>query len=174
MFEAFRCEVCGETYLGYSKPENCPYCGAHQEYLKRLEEYERIMPDEISEKSHENVLKAIDLEIGNAKFYACAARKTENDLDAAVFKRLKKIEAEHAEALAEIIDVPEKEIPTYEECSKEALENYKQSHEREERAIRKYSQFASEAKNSEIKELFEALVEIEQDHLDLSERKISG
>lgn len=171
MFAAFRCEVCGETYLGYSKPENCPYCGAHQEYLKRLENYERLIPDEVSEKSRENVLKAINLEIDNAKFYDCAARKTSDELESAVFKRLKKVEAEHAEALAEIIDVPEKEVPSYEDCSADALENYQEAHEREDRAIKSYSKFASAAEEPEIKELFKAIVEIERDHLNLSERK---
>ncbi len=173
MFTAVRCEICGETYLGYSKPENCPYCGAHQEYLKRLRDYERIMPEEISENSRKNVEEAIDLEIDNAKFYACAARKTSDNLESAVFKRLGKIEAEHAEALAEVIDIPEEEVPTYEECSKDAGENYREAHDREERAINAYSKFASEAEEPEIKELFQAIVKIEQDHLDLSERKVS-
>lgn len=174
MFVAFRCEICGETYLGYSKPENCPYCGAHQEYLKRLENFERVMPEEVSDESRENVLKAIDLEIDNAKFYACAARKTEDGLEAAVFKRLGKVEAEHAELLAEIIDVPEEEIPSYEECAEEAVENYREAHEREERAIKAYSNFASAAEEPGMEEIFEAIVEIEKDHLALSERKISS
>ena len=173
MLVAYRCEICGETYLGYSKPENCPYCGAHQKYLKKLENYERVMPEDVSDKSRENVLEAIDLEIDNAKFYACAARETEDELEAAIFKRLGKIEAEHAEALAEVIDVPEEEIPTYEECSEDALENYQEAHRREERAIKAYSKFASEAEEPEVEELFRAIIEIERDHLDLSERKLS-
>ncbi len=107
MFRAYRCEICGETYLGESKPENCPYCGAHKKYLKKLENYERVMPGEVTDRSRENILEAIELEVDNAKFYACAARKTEDELEAAVFKRLRKIEAEHAEALAEVIEVPE-------------------------------------------------------------------
>lgn len=174
MFVAYRCEICGETYLGSSKPENCPYCGAHQEYLKKLENYSRVMPEKVTEKSRENVLKAIELEIDNAKFYACAAQKTEDELEAAVFKRLKKIEAEHAEALAEVIDVPEEEIPSYDACSENAIENYREAHDREERAIKSYGKFASEAEEPEIEELFKAIVEIEQDHLDLSENKISS
>ncbi len=174
MFTAFRCEICGETYLGYSKPENCPYCGAHQEYLKKLEKYERLMPKEVSEKSRKNVLEAIELEIDNAKFYACAAKKTESESDAAIFKRLGKIEAEHAEALAEVIDVPEEEIPSYEKCSKDALENYREAHKREDRAIKAYSRFASEAEEPEVRKLFKAIVEIEKDHLSLSKEKISS
>ncbi len=173
MFRAYRCEICGETYLGKGKPENCPYCGAQEEYLKKIENYERLMPEKITEKSRENIKEAIKLEIDNAKFYNCAYEKTENEDDAAIFKRLRKIEAEHAELLAEIIDVPEKEIPDYEECSEDAEENYKDAHDREDRAIKSYSKFAKEAENPKVKEVFEAIVEIESDHLDLSEEKIS-
>lgn len=132
------------------------------------------MDPESSEKSRKNILDAIDLEVDNAKFYACASRKTKDEQEAAVFKRLGKIEAEHAEALAEVLDIPEKEIPEYEECSEEASTNYREANEREERAIKSYSRFASEAEEPIIKELFEAIVKIERDHLDLSKRKISN
>lgn len=138
MYRAFRCEICGETYLGYSKPQNCPYCGARQKYLKKLENYNRLVPKEVSEISRKNVLEAIDLEIDNAKFYTCAAEKTEEESESAVFKRLGKIEAEHAELLAEIIDTPEKDIPSYKKCSGDALKNYKEAHQREDRAIKAY------------------------------------
>ncbi len=173
MFTAFRCELCGETYLGNSKPENCPYCGAHEEYLKKLEDFERLMPDDVSEESRENIKKAIELEIDNAKFYDCAYNNSEDELEAAVFKRLRKVEAEHAELLAEIIDVPEEEIPSYEECSSDAIENYKEAHERENRAIQSYSQFSHDAESPEVEEVFTELVAIEKDHLDLSNRKTS-
>lgn len=174
MFTAFRCEICGETYLGSSQPENCPYCGARKRYLKKMENYNRVMPSEVSGKSQENVRKAIGLEIDNAKFYDCAAKKTKKESEATVFKRLKKIEAEHAELLAKILDIPEKELPKYESCSSNAQENYQEAHKRENRAIKSYSQFAEEAEEPEIKELFQALVDIESDHLNLSERKISS
>lgn len=171
MFVAYRCRVCGETYLGKAKPENCPYCGAQKKYLKKMENYDRLMPEEVSDKSRENILEAIELEIDNAQFYDCAARNTEDESEAAIFKRLKKVEAEHAEALAELIDVEEKELSQIEECSEDALENYRDAHDREERAIKAYGQFASEAEEPEIEEFFNAIIEVEQDHLVLSDRK---
>lgn len=136
-----------------------------------MENYSRLMSDEVPEKSQENILEAIELEVDNARFCGCAARKTEDESEATVFKRLKKIEAEHTEALAEIINVLEEEIPESEECFRDALENYQEAHEREERAIKTYGQFASEAERQEVEEIFKSLVDIEKDHLDLSERK---
>ncbi|MBS3815084.1 MAG: hypothetical protein KGY45_00820 [Hadesarchaea archaeon] len=168
----FRCEVCGEVYLGEEKPKNCPFCGAHEKYLKKIEDYERLRPSEVNAKSRENILDAIELEIDNAKFYACAARKTKNENEASTFKRLGKVEAEHAEALAELIDIPEKDIPTYKDCAEDAIDNYKEAHQREERAIKHYSEFAGESEEPELEEFFRALVEIERDHLELSKSKI--
>ncbi|WGI17389.1 ferritin family protein [Methanonatronarchaeum sp. AMET-Sl] len=154
------------------KPGHCPFCGAPEKYVKELDNYDRLMADEVSDVSRKNIKEAIQLEIDNAKFYACAARKTEDENEASVFKRLGKVEAEHAEALAELIDIEEEEIPTYEDCYSEAKENYKMAHKRETNAIKEYRQFAKEAEEPEIEEFFTALAEIEQTHLDLSDRKI--
>ncbi|MRR13422.1 ferritin, partial [bacterium] len=30
----YRCRICGETYLGYEAPANCPFCGAHVEFMR--------------------------------------------------------------------------------------------------------------------------------------------
>ena len=55
MFNAYRCEICGETYIGSEKPANCPFCGAHKPYLKELDEFELLKPGKVSEKSRENI-----------------------------------------------------------------------------------------------------------------------
>ncbi|UOY10526.1 ferritin family protein [Methanonatronarchaeum sp. AMET6-2] len=167
----YRCNVCGETSLMDGKPGNCPFCGAQEKYIKKLENYDRLTTDEISETSRENIKKAIQLEINNAKFYACAARETEDENEASVFKRLGKVEAEHAEALAELLDIEEEEIPSFDECYSDATKNYEMAHKRENKAIEEYKTFAEEAEEPEIKEFFNALVEVETDHLNLSERK---
>lgn len=172
MLLAYRCRVCGETYLGESKPENCPYCGADKSYIKKMEEYSRLKPDNISKESVSNIREAIELEIDNAKFYYCAAKKTSEDVDSAIFKRLGKIEAEHAEALTELLEIGEKRIPSFEKCSEDSIENYQNALEREKRAINHYEEFAREAKEEELEEFFNALVEIESDHLELSESKL--
>ncbi len=171
MLLAYRCRICGETYLGEEKPKDCPYCGADIEYLKKIDEYDRLKSDQISDKSKENIYEAIELEIDNAKFYKCASNKTKDEKESAIFKRLGKIEAEHAEALAELLEIEEKEIPSYEDCSENAIENYREAHEREDRAIKHYKKFSKEAKEVEIQEFFEALAEIEKDHLELSQTK---
>lgn len=172
MLIAYKCRICGETYLGEKKPEDCPYCGADKVYIREIKDYDRLKPKKVSKQSEENIKEAIELEIDNAKFYYCASKKTHNNQESAIFKRLGKIEAEHAEALSELLEIEEKEIPSYEECSENATKNYQEAKNREERAIDHYKQFLEEATESELEEFFEALVEIESDHLELSKSKI--
>ncbi len=57
-------------------------------------------------------------------------------------------------------------------CYPSYQENLKDSQNREQRAIKLYSQFFKEAKEPRIKEIFQALVLIESDHLKLAEVRI--
>lgn len=181
MFKVYRCQVCGEVYLGSDKPKECPYCGAHQNYLKatEAEEYSRLdLPSsEISNKSQEDIREAIELEVDNYLFYSCAADRTEDENIAETFERLAKVEMEHAKALADLgghdrstIEDKEAEL-SQSGCESNIEANFKQSHEREARAIEEYSKFAKRASEPVVKKFFAALVAIERDHLQLSERK---
>jgi len=88
-----------------------------------------------------------------------------------LFKTLGKVEAEHASIWRKILklgSVP----PGSDACHTENVENLKESHERETRAIAFYRKSATEADHPRIRQLFEALVEIETDHLQLSEERL--
>lgn len=173
MYQAYRCEVCGEVYLGSEKPDECPFCGAHKQFLKAvdMEEVELLRVDNISDRSMENIRAAMDLEVDNASFYFTAASEVENEDISETFERLGKVEEEHASALAKLGDIERKDLPDV-EVSSDPIENFEKSHRREERAINAYSNFVSEAPESEVEKFFEALVDIEGDHLTFSQRKI--
>ena len=34
MAKLWRCEICGDPYVGDSAPDNCPFCGAKRKYIK--------------------------------------------------------------------------------------------------------------------------------------------
>jgi rubrerythrin len=57
-------------------------------------------------------------------------------------------------------------------CSTRNRENLEESHARETRAIDFYKQAAKEAKNERVKEIFNALVQVETDHLHLSGERL--
>lgn len=173
MYQAYRCEVCGEVYLGTEGPGECPFCGAHEQFLKAVdnEELHILRRDSISKRSMGNIKTAIQLEVDNAGFYFGAASKTEDENWEETFERLGEIEKEHAEALSKLGDVEEREVPEV-ESSSDLAGNLRDSHRREERAIEAYRKFAEEASEDEVQKFFDSLVEIENDHLGFSERKL--
>ena len=59
-----------------------------------------------------------------------------------------------------------------ESCYAENAKNLEESHEREARAIAFYRKAAAESANERVKQIFEALVEVETDHLNLSEERL--
>lgn len=169
--KVYRCRICGEVYIGDEKPKQCPFCGAHDKHMILANEEDITFDVELSEGDRALAEKALEVELGNTGFYLCAAKKVDDFEGKAMFKRLGKIEYEHAEVWGKIL---KKEIPPREaaaECSGEYKEELQESHDREERAVKFYSEAAEKAENERVKEIFEAVIEIEKDHLYLSEQR---
>jgi rubrerythrin len=171
MVKLWRCEICGDPYIGESPPNNCPFCGAHLQYIKEAKDAEVFYDVELNDRDRANAERALRVEVSNSAFYFCAAGKTDSSEGKLLFKALGKIEAEHASIWKKILgleSVPKGSEP----CNIENIENLKESHSRETRAINFYKQAAEESKNERIKQIFEALVEVETDHLHLSEQRL--
>ena len=171
MVKLYRCIICGDAYIGASPPANCPFCGAHMEYIMEAKDAVVNFDVPLSAKDRANAEHALKVEISNATFYSCAAGKTDDPEGKVLFKALGKIEAEHAsiwEKILKLASLP----PGNETCHTENVGNLKESHARETRAIEFYRKSAAEADHPRIRQLFEALVEIETDHLFLSEERL--
>ncbi|MFQ5801234.1 MAG: ferritin family protein [Candidatus Hydrothermarchaeales archaeon] len=170
----WRCQICGDPYLGEKKPKNCPFCGAHERHMVLQEDFvDRIGKVEgLSETSKKNLEEALNLEIDNTQFYACAARKSETDEAKNLFKALSKIESEHASLVCKALGIEKPAIEEVDICSGDYQENLKESHKREERAIKAYGRHLSEATEPRVQEIFSALIAIESDHLSLSEERM--
>lgn len=167
--KTFRCRICGETYLGYEKPSQCPYCGAHVGFLvpgsEWVEEYDIA---DLSDLSKKNLETTLDFELSNTAFYKSAAQKAkpQNREMEGMFKRLSKIELEHAEAVQKFLSL-EKIEEYQEDASDSILENLKAAAAREKRAQDHYTRFAQEAEESRLKEFWTELSAIEGDHLEI-------
>jgi len=171
MVKLWRCEICGDPYIGETPPDDCPFCGANKKYIKEAKEAKANFDVELNEKDKANAEKALQVEVSNATFYFCAAKKTDDEEGKLLFKALGKVEAEHASVWRKILkldSVPEGN----DSCHTSNKENLEDSHARETRAIEFYKQAAEESENERIKEIFIALVEIETDHLHLSEERL--
>ncbi|MCK4670029.1 MAG: ferritin-like domain-containing protein [Nanoarchaeota archaeon] len=173
MIEVFRCLICGETYLGEKKPSNCPFCGAHTQYLIKAKLYKDVFKIKLGAVSRNNLKKTLKLEMNSAEFYLCAAKAAKNVELYSMFKRLAKVEYEHAEVACKYM---KRKVPALKykkkKCFTQDLKNLKDAYLQEDRAIGFYRQFAKQAKEPNIKRLFTALIEIETDHLKFLSKKM--
>ena len=165
-----RCRLCRESYIGEEAPSRCPFCGAAGWYFIPAEEWNKSeYIFEISDLSKANLQAALKLELSNTEFYFCAMKAAQlsgDEYGYAKFKALKKVEKEHAEAIVKLLKIDEPELKTI-PCSKDFVNNTKEGWKRENRAIKAYANFAREAPESQLRQFFESLVDIETDHLEL-------
>ena len=170
--EVYRCRICGEAYIGTEKPGSCPFCGAHENYLVTADEWSMITATSLSDVSRKNLQKALELEIDNTNFYRGVSQKTENIYVEGMFKGLSKVEREHASTICKHLGItkPESDVG-FDKAVESDEENISESNRREKRAVRFYLEARNEVPESEIKEFFKALMEIESDHIRLTEQR---
>jgi rubrerythrin len=94
----------------------------------------------------------------------------DDPLARAMFKALSKIEAEHASTACKLLKRPKPIIDDNPDaCSASTSEErLQEALNREERAVKFYKSAAESAEEERVKEFFTALVEIEADHISLS------
>ncbi|MDH3997523.1 MAG: hypothetical protein OET90_01675 [Desulfuromonadales bacterium] len=169
-YKLYKCQICGDPYLGDEPPVNCPYCGAKKHYFVDGRDYVSPFKQEhnFTDEEMANFQAALDIEIGNASFYKTAAEKSSPEFFQWLFKALMKVESEHASIFAKHLGVAK---PTLIEvdASADGEVNVQESHRREEIAIDSYRKFAKAATTPRAKQVFSALVEIEEDHLSLED-----
>ena len=169
-YKLFKCQICGDPYLGDDAPINCPYCGAKKHHIVDAHAYINEFEKEHSFTDEEmaNFKAALDIEIGNASFYKAAAATSSKDYHKWLFKALMKVESEHASIFSKHLKITKPELVEV-EASTDGEENLQESHRREKIAIEAYKKFADSSKTQRAKEVFSALVEIEEDHLGLDD-----
>ncbi len=172
MVKLWRCEICGDPYIGDSAPDNCPFCGAKKKYIKEFKDAVVNFDVELNEKDKANAEHALQVEVSNAAFYFCAAKKTETLEAKKLFKALAKVEKEHASVWKKILKL-DKAPDADDTCAAEDKDNLEDSHARETRAIEFYKAARDKAENERVKQIFAALVEVEEDHLGLSEERLA-
>ncbi len=165
----YRCRICGETYLGSECPSHCPFCGAHAEYFVDTTGYpEDINVVDLTEVERNDVMQAIELERGNARFYMAMAQHRDNMKLASAYKRLAKIEAEHASVFCKLAGTAKPaDLLDPADASDDWCANIDDSIGREQRASRFYAEVSQRATSARIKEVFEAVSAIEADHIEL-------
>jgi|SRR5450756_1629294 rubrerythrin len=165
----YRCRICGETYLGYEAPSNCPFCGAHVEWMSPPEQYDPAVNDlELTEVERRDLETSIEVETSNTRFYLAMAARTDNGTLSSAYKRLAKVEAEHCTLFCKLAKVskpadlmePGADLGSW-------MADIDDSLRREMRATELYSQFAARATNARLLEVWSAVSSVEADHIEL-------
>ncbi|MBW2964750.1 ferritin [Candidatus Woesearchaeota archaeon] len=165
------CHICGDPYIGEGKPTHCPFCGAPEKYMVEGSKYKEPVVGKLSETSTNNIYEAIKLEVSNAEFYFCASRKAALLEHQKRFKALGKVESEHATLLCKLVGAESPKIDRNAgTCKGDDAAFNKEAHDRESKAIAHYAEFAKQATEQRVKQVFNALVEIESTHLELAEK----
>ncbi len=169
-YKLYKCQICGDPYLGDEAPINCPYCGAKKHHFVDAHDYVNKFTQEnnFTKEEMNNFSAALDIEIGNASFYKAASENSTEDFHKWLFKALMKVESEHASIFAKHLKISKPALFDV-EASNDGEKNLQESHRREQIAIENYKQFADAATTARAKEVFSALVEIEEDHLGLED-----
>lgn len=167
----YRCRICGEVYLGYGPPENCPFCGAHSEFLEEPRVYTPGINDvKLTETESADLKTSIELETSNTRFYLGMAQRKDNDPLSATYKRLAKVEAEHCQVFSDLlgVDVPA-DLTEPGETTGSWASDIEESLTREKRASALYKSFAERATNDRLREVWTAISDVETDHITLDE-----
>jgi rubrerythrin len=164
----YRCRICGETYLGVAAPSQCPFCGAHREFMDAPEQYhadiDDITPTEVERADLES---AIELERSNTRFYLGMAQRHDNDTLRSAYKRLARIEAEHCSLFCKLAKAPKPDDLTMPaETSGDWAADIAESLSREQRASGLYDEFQARATSSRLQDVFGAIADVERDHID--------
>lgn len=171
--KVFRCNVCGEVYIGEEKPKSCAFCGAHEKYFVLAKEWRLLKVKDLSDASKENLKKSLDLEIDNTNFYKAVSEKSRNVYVRSMFKGLSKVEREHASAICKLLAIAKPDSTMGADKAVDSdEENIAESLRREKRAVAFYAQALKEVPEPEIEEFFKALIQIETDHVHLEEQGI--
>jgi len=172
--KTFICQICGDAYLGEEKPKNCPFCGAREIYIKKGKEANPIVEIKggLSQISVNNLKETLDLEMRATAIYLCMTRKANSYEVMKMFKRLAKVELEHAVICTKLLKIEMSENIS-ESCAETDVENFQKTFELEDHAANLYREFAKSSPEQHIKIMFTALNQVEQDHIILVKNYLS-
>ncbi|MFA5843477.1 MAG: ferritin [Coriobacteriia bacterium] len=165
----YRCRICGETYLGYEPTSNCPFCGAHREFLIDPSVYSPNVNDVVlTESERADLEAAVELERSNTRFYLGMAQHHDNETLASAYKRLSTIEAEHCSLFCKLLKVPKPDdLRDPGETTGSWEGDIEESMRRETAASALYAEFMGRATAPRLREVFGAVSDVEADHIAL-------
>jgi len=168
----YRCQVCDHVYLGNEKPDVCPHCGSNGSELKDPELWEEITEVAINDDMEDKLKLAIKMELEDMNRYEamleeCEERKELRNI--AIMRRISSHEDEHAELIADLIEMDEEQFEELEEeaeykGSLELNEFLAHSIKKELEAIELYEYISMNTNDPNVEYIFTNLIDAEQEH----------
>lgn len=177
-----KCKICGmeineKNYnfneLAFTKKNSvdniiyCPFCGVSEIYLSEVDEIITVESNLLNENALKILDHAVKLELFNGDFYNTAARMAKSDEVKKTFKSLAKIEIFHSkihQRLGGFTKTPNLNKINYDkyDTDRALLELAKQ---KEEHAVFYYEKYKNEVKDNNLFGIFEALADVEKEHI---------
>jgi len=170
----YRCQLCGYVYLGRSRPDKCPHCGADETELRSPVDYMEIKPVRfLTDVEYRDLVETMRLEAVGEMFY----RECEDVFEGkdtyyeSIFRRLARHEDEHIDVVEDALDmdkddvldeVDEIEVP---DTVGEILDIVV---DLEMEAIMKYTKFFRRTDKERLKYIYECLIDVETEHKHLA------
>ncbi|EKQ57856.1 MULTISPECIES: ferritin family protein [unclassified Clostridium] len=149
----------------------CPFCGVDKKYLSEDNEIINIESKLLDEHTLKIIDHAVKLELFNGDFYNIAASRAESDKVRKIFEALSKIEIVHSrvhQKLGGFKNTPNLNKINYDKYNSDsallALAKQKEEH-----AVSYYEKYKNEVNNDNLFEVFEALANVEKEHIILVE-----
>lgn len=167
MAKLYVCKICGEPYIGGSEPDDCPFCGAPKGYIRPAEEYAILWKSKMTPEEEKSIEETLQLEVNATAYYKEVMKNQEKySRYDRLYKQLARVEQEHAEIASKFLGITLPELTG--EKSKGSIEkDLKRTEELEHHAIELYTDFLKNAKNSQVKLFFSALIHAEKGHEEL-------
>jgi len=147
----------------------CPFCGVGKAYLSNDNEIIEVKSKLLDEKTLKILDHAAKLELFNGDFYNTAAKMAKSEEVSKLFEALGRIEIFHSKIhlkLGGFTKIPSLTKIDYSKYDSDdsLLELAKQ---RETHAIEYYEKYKREVNSKNLSIVFEALIEVENDHITL-------
>ena len=162
------CEICGDATIAKERPSECPFCGAAGNYIKDGAEARPVFDreGELSEETKKRMEETYKLEVDAVAIYNCMASEAKSYETKAMYKRLAKVELEHASIVTKFLGSEKPQVGE-EKCSSDEVENFKRTIDLEDNASKIYAGFAKESTEERAKIFWTALSRVEASHIEL-------
>lgn len=161
----WRCEICGDPFLGEDKPSDCPFCGAPARFINLQEVFKNDIGQVagLGDISRKNLETALQLEINATKIYQAASDVAENDEIKNFFKAISRHEYEHVSLISKALGTMKPDIDRNKSHHSEK-ENILETIKLEDNATTLYAKFLSEASEPRVRDIFIGLIAVEHSH----------